>query len=111
MHTIPTPRDERFWNRDALVAEDKRVFEISNGSPPCRSLCPSLPRLFEAVDALDTTAAQSHDEPVARPDGEHAAETRDDVMGQAEALARLDLSVHEEVVDLCYQCKLCDPIC
>jgi Fe-S oxidoreductase len=110
VHTIPTPREDRFWERDALVAEEKRVFEICNGCRLCWNLCPSFPRLFEAVAALDTSTAPAA-EPTEKPEGEHALETRADVMGQAEALERLDLSVHQQVVDLCYQCKLCDPIC
>ena len=118
--SIPTPTEDRYWDRDALIAEEKRVFEICNGCRLCWNLCPSFPALFDAVDALDTSSEGL--EPVAGSGievdehgnhdfGGHAAETRADVSGQVEALERLPLSVHQEVVDLCYQCKLCDPIC
>ena len=121
-HAVPTPRDAVYWDRAALVAEEKRIFEICNGCRLCFNLCPSFPKLFDAVDALDPTAVLTgggaggdHAAPDALGNHAHAtahaAETRDDVHGQAEALQRLPLSVHQEVVDLCYQCKLCDPIC
>lgn len=117
---IPTPREPIYWDRAALVAEEKRVFEICNGCRLCWNLCPSFPALFNAVDALD----KSSDEPVAAPaeidalgnhahatGGDHAAAPRADVRGQSEALDLLPLKVNQEVVDLCYQCKLCEPIC
>lgn len=126
-HTVPTPRDPVYWDRAALVAEEKRVFEICNGCRLCFNLCPSFPALFDAVDALDPTAVLTEGPwveaatavPVNEPDAlgnhahatEHAAPPREDIHGQAEALARLPLDVHQKVVDLCYQCKLCDPIC
>lgn len=121
--TVPTPRDEVYWSRSALEAEEKRVFEICNGCRLCFNLCPSFPALFDAIDALDPTAHLSEGAPVthhavdalgnhaAATGGEHAAPAREDVHGQAEALERLPLSVNQRVVDLCYQCKLCDPIC
>ena len=49
---IPTPLDEDYWDRDALIAEEKRVFEVCNGCRLCWNLCPSFPALFNAVDAL-----------------------------------------------------------
>ena len=121
--TVPTPRDEVYWSRSALEAEEKRVFEICNGCRLCFNLCPSFPALFDAIDALDPTAHLSEGAPAthhavdalgnhaAATGGEHAAPAREDVHGQAEALERLPLSVNQRVVDLCYQCKLCDPIC
>ncbi|HNH46049.1 MAG TPA: heterodisulfide reductase-related iron-sulfur binding cluster, partial [Myxococcota bacterium] len=122
-HVIPSPRDEVYWSREALVKEEKRVFEICNGCRLCWNLCPSFPALFNAVDALDATAEQTAATIAARQAkgvdvlDEHGAASefsetpRADVHGQAEALEKLPLSVHQEVVDLCYQCKLCDPIC
>ena len=122
-HVIPSPRDEVYWSREALIKEEKRVFEICNGCRLCWNLCPSFPELFNSVDALDETAAQTAATIAERqarginPLDEHAsvaeaaASPRTDVHGQAEALEKLPLSVHQKVVDLCYQCKLCDPIC
>ena len=119
MHKIPTPRDPEYWDEAALLAEEKRVFEICNGCRLCWNLCPSFPALFDAIDALDTAdeGEVSEDEKIAidahgnHDFSGHTPTTRNDIMGQADALEQLPLSVHEEVVDLCYQCKLCDPIC
>jgi Fe-S oxidoreductase len=118
MQSIPTPRDPEYWDESALLAEEKRVFEICNGCRLCWNLCPSFPALFEAVDALDEDDGVVADEKRVAVDAHgnhdlsgHASAPREDIMGQADALERLPLSVHEEVVDLCYQCKLCDPIC
>jgi glycerol-3-phosphate dehydrogenase subunit C len=120
MRKIPTPRDPEYWDRDALIAEEKRIFEICNGCRLCWNLCPSFPALFNGVDALDTEADNEPEEMTHSTEMDahgnhdlsaHAAAPRTDIMGQANALANLSLSVHDEVVDLCYQCKLCDPIC
>ncbi len=120
--SLPTPRDEAYWDREALLAEEKRVFEICNGCRLCFNLCPSFPALFDGVDALDTSEdaapqggsgieLDEHGNHDFTAHGNHVAETRADVTGQVDALERLPLSVNQEVVDLCYQCKLCDPIC
>jgi Fe-S oxidoreductase len=119
--SIPSPREDIYWSREALVAEEKRVFEICNGCRLCWNLCPSFPALFNAVDALDTSppieapkqsiAVDAHGNHAALADAPHAAAPRADILGQAEALERLPQQVFQEVVDLCYQCKLCDPIC
>lgn len=117
---IPNPREEAYWDRDALIAEEKRVFEVCNGCRLCWNLCPSFPALFDAVDALDQseeteegggTGVELDEHGNHDFSGGHAAETRADVKGQVEALELIGLDVHEKVVDLCYQCKLCDPIC
>lgn len=118
---VPGPREDIYWSRDALVAEEKRVFEICNGCRLCFNLCPSFPSLFDAIDALDTSPALAAPTQYAEVDadgnhahatsGDHAAAPRADILGQADALTRLPLSVHQKVVDECYQCKLCDPIC
>ena len=38
--------DKRFWDKDVLDAELKRVFEICNGCRLCFNLCPSFPFMF-----------------------------------------------------------------
>ncbi len=118
---VPGPRDPVYWSREALVAEEKRVFEICNGCRLCFNLCPSFPSLFSAIDALDTSEpvvpstvrheVDADGNHASATSGDHAAAPRADILGQAEALERLPLSVHQKVVDECYQCKLCDPIC
>lgn len=120
-HHLPNPREPAYWDKTALTAEEKRVFDICNGCRLCFNLCPSFPELFGAIDALDTKSDDSapvrsievdqHGNHAAMAEDAHAAAPRADIMGQREALERLPLSVHDRVVDLCYQCKLCDPIC
>ena len=115
---IPNPRDEIYWDREALIAEEKRVFEVCNGCRLCWNLCPSFPALFDAVDALDVEDDAPHEGSGAALDGHgnhdfggHIAAARKDVKGQLEALEQIGEDVHQKVTDLCYQCKLCDPIC
>jgi Fe-S oxidoreductase len=119
---IPNARDEVYWDRDALIAEEKRVFEVCNGCRLCWNLCPSFPALFNAVDALDVDDDEEADSGGSGIEVDehgnhdfsahgHVSKTRKDVRGQVDALEQIPLSVHEDVVDLCYQCKLCDPIC
>jgi Fe-S oxidoreductase len=69
--------DDEFLNRADLDAELTRVFEKCHDCRRCLPLCPSFPRLFDAIDGHDLEASRMT-----------TAETR-------------------EVVDLCYQCKLC----
>ena len=93
---LPTPREPEYWSRQALEAEEKRVFEICNGCRLCYNLCPSFPALFGAVDALDTSGDPPAPAAPAEVDalgnhahatgGEHAAAPRADVLGQAHAL-------------------------
>lgn len=118
---IPTPREPVYWERSALEAEEKRVFEICNGCRLCFNLCPSFPALFDAVDALDPSNGEAvqpsgvqvdaHGNHAGLAEGHHTAPPRHDILGQAEALDKLPASVNQRVVDLCYQCKLCEPIC
>jgi Fe-S oxidoreductase len=72
-------RRPEFWKLDAVDAELRRVYDICSGCRRCLPLCPSFKVLF---DRLDTDA----------------------VDGDVEKLPAKDV---KEVVDLCYQCKLC----
>jgi len=72
-------RRAEFWKLDAVDAELRRVYDICSGCRRCLPLCPSFKVLF---DRLDTDA----------------------VDGDVEKLPAKDV---KEVVDLCYQCKLC----
>ena len=72
-------RQAEFWKPDAVDAELRRVYDICSGCRRCLPLCPSFKVLF---DRLDTDAAD----------------------GDVEKLPARDV---KEVVDLCYQCKLC----
>lgn len=66
-----------FWNREALEAELRRVFDICHGCRRCFNLCPSFNVLFELIDA------------------------------KGEDVANLTRADFTRIVDLCYQCKLC----
>src|SRR5439155_15099957 len=68
-----------FWNRSAVDTELRRVYDICGGCRRCLPLCPSFKVLFDRLDV-------------------------DAVDGDVEKLPARDV---KEVVDLCYQCKLC----
>jgi Fe-S oxidoreductase len=69
--------DSGFLDRSALDDELTRVFEKCQDCRRCLPLCPSFPSLFESIDRHEQEASELT-----------SAETR-------------------EVIDLCYQCKLC----
>ncbi len=73
----PSLSDPEFLDRGALDEEMTRVFEKCQDCRRCLPLCPSFPSLFEAIDGHDQEAS------------------------------KLTPAESREVVDLCYQCKLC----
>jgi Fe-S oxidoreductase len=73
----PSLSDPEFLDRGALDEEMTRVFEKCQDCRRCLPLCPSFPSLFEAIDGHDQEAS------------------------------KLTPAESQEVVDLCYQCKLC----
>jgi Fe-S oxidoreductase len=76
------PSEPRYWDADALRGEVERVFEICHGCRMCFKYCDSFPILFRALDAQP--------EPDPR---------------------RLPPEVTTEVMDACFQCKLCEVQC
>ena len=72
-------RRPEFWNLDSVDHELRRVYDICSGCRRCLPLCPSFKVMF---DRLDTEAV----------DGD---------------VLKLPAKDVKEVVDLCYQCKLC----
>ena len=68
-----------FWDLGSVDKELRRVYDICGGCRRCLPLCPSFKVLFDRLDV-------------------------DAVDGDVEKLPRGDA---KEVVDLCYQCKLC----
>jgi glycerol-3-phosphate dehydrogenase subunit C len=72
-------RRAEFWKLDAVDTELRRVYDICSGCRRCLPLCPSFKVLFDRLDV-------------------------DAVDGDVEKLPAKDV---KEVVDLCYQCKLC----
>ena len=121
-NTVYNINDDLYWNSESLYSEMDRVYDICIGCRLCFNLCPSFPSLFSSIDkAGDKKRDQAVLEGKAKeivhereylnlPEGEHATEASDEVVYRGEVN---DLSDQErwEVVDLCYQCKLCDPIC
>ncbi len=112
-----------YWNETSLDHEINRVYDICNGCRLCFNLCPSFPSLFNNIDlqseinmakAVQEGKIQARDEKAIyddqRPEGEHAVEASDEALltGKPEAMTKEE---KWRVVDLCYQCKLCDPIC
>ncbi|MGH7355236.1 MAG: 4Fe-4S dicluster domain-containing protein, partial [Candidatus Rokuibacteriota bacterium] len=72
-------KSAEFWELGSVDRELRRVYDICSGCRRCLPLCPSFKVLF---DRLDVNA----------------------VDGNVEKLPAGDV---KEVVDLCYQCKLC----
>ncbi len=68
-----------FWNLGAVDRELRRVYDICGGCRRCLPLCPSFKVLFDRMDV-------------------------EAVDGDVDKLPASDV---KEVVDLCYQCKLC----
>ena len=76
------PAEPRYWEKEALDKEIERVFEVCHGCRMCFKYCDSFPDLFRFID-------DRHDGDVRLLDG---AET-------------------EQVMDGCFQCKLCEVQC
>ena len=72
-------RVPEFWQLDRVDTELRRVYDICAGCRRCLPLCPSFRVMFDRLDV-------------------------DAVDGDVEKLPAADV---KEVVDLCYQCKLC----
>ena len=72
-------KNPEFWQLGAVDKELRRVYDVCGGCRRCLPLCPSFKVLFDRMDV-------------------------DAVDGDAEKLPASDV---KEVVDLCYQCKLC----
>ena len=120
--TVYDIRQELYWDSDSLDSELTRVYDICTGCRLCFNLCPSFPSLFNALDdqgdALRQVAiASGEHEDVAEkseylnlPEGEQqaAASAEATFIGSPENLSH---DQKWEVVDLCYQCKLCEQIC
>jgi Fe-S oxidoreductase len=68
-----------FWDPGNVDTELRRVYDICNGCRRCLPLCPSFKVMFDRIDV-------------------------EAVDGDVEKLPAADV---KEVVDLCYQCKLC----
>lgn len=82
------PIDPRYWDEQDLRSEVERVFKLCADCRLCNKFCGSFPKLFDAIDSYCTE-------------------------GQYATVDTTQLK-HEDVktiVDLCFQCKLCDINC
>ncbi len=52
-HPIPW-QEESFYDKAALDAETRRIFDICHGCRRCFNLCSSFPRLFDLIDDSET---------------------------------------------------------
>ncbi len=107
--------DPDFWSPEDLNGELRRVFSICNGCRLCYNLCPSFPALLNRIDELDPHrgdaegALLSQDAPIAEEDAARALSGVK--VGTENPVDRLKAPDLQKVVDLCYNCKLCFPIC
>ena len=124
--------DPRFWDAQHLRGEVDRIFDICWSCRLCFKFCGSFPTLFNLLDdktdrmrsaylgahpevgaAADAKRREAAAQPasVPEPDGEVGV-TYGDELPELHARAS-DLSATEidQVVDLCFQCKLCYPNC
>ena len=82
------PIDSRYWDEQDLRSEVERVFKLCADCRMCNKFCGSFPKLFEAIDDYCT---------------EERYATVDTKKFKPEDV--------KTVVDLCFQCKLCDINC
>ncbi len=121
-NTVYNIQDSKYWDKTSLYSEMDRIYDICIGCRLCFNLCPSFPSLFNSVDDAGKRkriAAESEgrvgkeiqkDKFLDLPEGEHASEASIEVEFRGE-VTDLNESERWEIVDLCYQCKLCDPVC
>ncbi len=86
------PHDPKYWDKKELQSEFTKVVDICNGCRLCDNLCTPFVDLFDRIDAEDdklTAKGIGHENPVME-------------------LTKTD---YKNVVDYCYQCKLCYPKC
>jgi len=78
------PTDPRYYNEQDLRSESERVFSLCADCRLCVKFCGSFPKLFEAIDGYCT-------------EGKYAEV-------DTKKLKQEDI---DDVIDLCFQCKLC----
>ncbi len=124
--------DPRFWDAEDARSEVDRIFDICAGCRLCFKFCGSFPRIFELLDEKTAAMRQAHldehpeiveaaakrrAEAADAPEVEHdphleVGVTYGDELPEIEAhAADLTAANIDEVVDLCFQCKLCYPNC
>ena len=80
--TTYDPEESKYWDASFLRQEINRAFEICHGCRMCFKYCDSFPDLFRLID-------EKHD-------------------GRVSRLLEEDI---KQVMDSCFQCKLCEVQC
>ena len=120
--TVYDINNSLYWERSSLDRELHRVYDVCVGCRLCFNLCPSFPALFEAIDSQADSkrlvaeqegrigTAQQRTDFLDLPEGQQAAQASAEVefVGLVTELSELE---QWQVVDLCYQCRLCESIC
>lgn len=75
------PAEPLYWDKEALDKEMTRAIEICHGCRMCFKFCDAFPNLFKAIDDRDGD------------------------------VRKLEKSHKDQVVDECFQCKLCEVQC
>ena len=75
------PAERLYWDKEALDKEMTRAIEICHGCRMCFKYCDAFPNLFKAIDDRDGD------------------------------VRKLDKSHKDQLVDECFQCKLCEVQC
>ena len=121
-NTVYDITESLYWNKESLNSELDRAYDICIGCRLCFNLCPSFPSLFNAIDnAGDIKRNQAEEQGRVEkkekrenyldlPEGKHASKASIEVEFRGE-ISDLTNKQKWEIIDLCYQCKLCDPIC
>jgi Fe-S oxidoreductase len=78
------PTDTRYYDAKDLRAESERIFSLCSDCRLCVRYCGSFPKLFDAIDTYCT----------------------DDKYAEVDT-KKLKTADVNEIVDLCFQCKLC----
>ncbi|MEM7243769.1 MAG: heterodisulfide reductase-related iron-sulfur binding cluster [Acidobacteriota bacterium] len=76
------PAEDLYWDEAALAGEVERAFEVCHGCRMCFKYCDSFPALFKTID--------------------------DECDGD---VRKIPAEVTEQVMDACFQCKLCEVQC
>jgi glycerol-3-phosphate dehydrogenase subunit C len=104
-----------FFDRANLKSELHRVFEICNGCRLCFNLCPSFGVMLNTIDERDPQRAEAEGKYLGNApmieESEAAEKLKDVKVGTDSPVDLLGAADYKNVVDLCYECKLCYPKC
>lgn len=86
------PHNPQYFDKQDLQSEFTRIVDICNGCRLCDNLCPPFTNLFDRIDVEDDKLTAKG-------------------MGSENPVMELTQKDYKDVVDYCYQCKLCYPKC